>query len=46
VRRILLAVFYYLAITPWGRLHGLIGDPLARRPHPEATTYWHFVDGD
>ncbi|MFE3525699.1 hypothetical protein ACFXOD_29560 [Streptomyces sp. NPDC059161] len=45
MRRILLATVYYLAVTPWGRLRRLVADPLERRPRPEASTYWHFVDG-
>ncbi len=41
VSHVILAVVYYLVITPIGLIMRLVGyDPMKRRFDPEATTYW------
>jgi hypothetical protein len=40
---LLLAVVYYLVVTPVGLLSRLIRDPLRRRPDRKASTYWVFT---
>ncbi len=41
VSHLVLAVIYYLVLTPIGLAMRLFGwDPMARRPDPEASSYW------
>ena len=42
VSHVVLAVVYYLVVTPIGLVLRLAGhDPMGKRFDPEATTYWH-----
>ncbi|MGP3999334.1 hypothetical protein [Streptomyces sp. 8N706] len=43
MQRLLLALAYYLVVTPAGLLSRLVRDPLRRRPDGKATTYWVFT---
>ncbi|MGK4580725.1 hypothetical protein [Kitasatospora sp. HPMI-4] len=45
MRRALLAVLYFAAVTPAGKLHRLIADPLTLRRDRNAASYWSFTDG-
>ena len=40
MRTVLLAIVYYLIITPIGLLARAVRDPLARGMDPKATSYW------
>lgn len=40
VRTVLLAVVYYLVVTPIGLLSRVVRDPLARGWHRKAESYW------
>jgi hypothetical protein len=47
ISNLLLAVFYYLVITPIGLIMRALGrDPMKRRWEPEATTYWQDAEKD
>lgn len=46
VSNLLLALIYYLVITPIGLVFRLIGrDVLGKRPDPELASYWHVRGG-
>ncbi|MET9432227.1 MULTISPECIES: hypothetical protein [unclassified Streptomyces] len=40
MRTVLLAIVYYLVITPIGLIAKAVRDPLARSVDPKATSYW------
>ncbi|MDT9684662.1 hypothetical protein RND61_21765 [Streptomyces sp. TRM76323] len=40
MRTVLLAIVYYLVITPIGLITRAVRDPLARGADPKATSYW------
>ncbi|MFJ4343420.1 hypothetical protein [Streptomyces sp. NPDC088915] len=40
MRTVLLAIVYYLIVTPVGLLARVVRDPLTRGTDPKATTYW------
>lgn len=45
VSHVVLAIVYYLVITPIGLVMRIVGrDPMHRRPDPRAKTYWREHD--
>lgn len=45
VSHVVLALLYYVVLTPVGLVMRLVGhDPMNRRWDPDATTYWHTRD--
>ncbi|MFJ7128035.1 hypothetical protein [Streptomyces sp. NPDC098101] len=40
MRTVLLAIVYYLVVTPIGLLARAVRDPLTRAVDPEAASYW------
>ncbi|WP_199837065.1 MULTISPECIES: hypothetical protein [unclassified Streptomyces] len=40
MRTVLLAIVYYLVVTPLGLLARVVRDPLARGIDPKAASYW------
>ncbi|WP_197287611.1 hypothetical protein [Streptomyces apocyni] len=40
MRAVLLAIVYYLVVTPIGLLARVTSDPLTRRWDPKAESYW------
>lgn len=43
VRELVLALVYFLVVTPAGLLRGLLVDPMRRRPDRRAHSYWTWL---
>lgn len=43
MRRLSLALFYYLLLTPVGLVSRMVHDPLHRRWRPHAESYWRWI---